>query len=83
MTTVTVVPGTAVPMTRGRPLLLASTGSAGATVSMVSDSETGWSLRYVKQYNAQTDQKISRLDCFYGWLAYRPEWAVAVQGGAS
>jgi hypothetical protein len=55
----------------------------GATVSSVSDEETGWAMRYVKQYNAQTDQKISRLDVFYGWLAFRPEWAVAVQGGAS
>lgn len=55
----------------------------GAESAMISDSETGWSLRYVRQYNGQSDQKISRLDCFYGWLAYRPEWAVAVQGGAS
>jgi hypothetical protein len=55
----------------------------GAEAGSVSDQETGWAARYVKQYNAQTDQKISRLDCFYGWLAFRPEWAVAVQGGAS
>ncbi len=55
----------------------------GADSAMVSDPETGWSARYVRQYNAQTDQKISRLDCFYGWLAYRPDWAVRVQGGAS
>jgi hypothetical protein len=55
----------------------------GADAAMVSDAETGWSMRYARQWNGQTDQKISRLDCFYGWLAYRPEWAVAVQGGAS
>lgn len=55
----------------------------GADCAMVSDAETGWSMRYARQWNGQTDQKISRLDCFYGWLAYRPEWAVAVQGGAS
>ena len=55
----------------------------GADVAMVSDAETGWSARYVRQYNAQSDQKISRLDVFYGWLAYRPDWAVRVQGGAS
>jgi hypothetical protein len=55
----------------------------GADVAMVSDAETGWSARYVRQYNAQSDQKISRLDCFYGWLAYRPDWACTVQGGAS
>jgi hypothetical protein len=55
----------------------------GADSAMVSDAETGWSMRYARQWNGQTDQKISRLDCFYGWLAYRPEWAVAIQGGAS
>lgn len=55
----------------------------GADSAMVSDAETGWAMRYARQWNGQTDQKISRLDCFYGWLAYRPEWAVAVQGGAS
>jgi len=55
----------------------------GADSSMVSDSETGWAARYVRQYNAQSDQKISRLDCFYGWLAYRPDWAVVIEGGAS
>lgn len=55
----------------------------GADASSVSDSETGWSARYVRQYNAQSDQKISRLDCFYGWLAYRPDWACVVAGGAS
>lgn len=55
----------------------------GADAASVSDSETGWSARYVRQYNAQSDQKVSRLDCFYGWLAYRPDWACTVQGGAS
>jgi uncharacterized protein YgbK (DUF1537 family) len=55
----------------------------GADVAMVSDAATGWSARYVRQYNAQSDQKISRLDCFYGWLAYRPDWACVVCGGAS
>ncbi len=55
----------------------------GADSAMVSDAETGWAARYVRQYNAQSDQKISRLDVFYGWLAYRPDWACRVQGGAS
>ncbi len=55
----------------------------GADVAMVSDPATGWSARYVRQYNAQSDQKISRLDCFYGWLTYRPDWACVVAGGAS
>lgn len=55
----------------------------GADVAQVSDAETGWSARYARQWNAQSDQKISRLDCFYGWLAYRPDWACVVAGGAS
>ncbi len=55
----------------------------GADVASVSDSQTGWAARYARQWNAQSDQKISRLDVFYGWLAYRPDWACRVQGGAS
>ena len=55
----------------------------GADVASVSDPQTGWSARYARQWNAQSDQKISRLDMFYGWLAYRPDWACRVQGGAS
>jgi len=55
----------------------------GADVSMVSDDQLGFSLRYARQWNAATDQKISRVDCFYGWKEFRPEWAVRVEGGAS
>jgi len=55
----------------------------GAEASSVSDSETGWAATYVRQFSAQTYVGISRLDLFYGWLAYRPDWAVRVQGGAS
>jgi hypothetical protein len=55
----------------------------GADVAMVSDGQLGFSLRYARQWNASTDQKISRVDCFYGWKEYRPEWAVRVEGGAS
>jgi hypothetical protein len=55
----------------------------GAEASPVSDPETGWAATYVRQFNAQTYVGISRLDVFYGWLAYRPDWACRVQGGAS
>ena len=47
------------------------------------DIEGAKAIAQVEQWNGQTDQKISRLDCFYGWLAYRPDWACRVQGGAS
>jgi hypothetical protein len=55
----------------------------GADVAPLSDNQTGWAMRYARQYNAQTDQKISRIDMFYGWLAFRPDWACLVEGGAS
>ncbi len=55
----------------------------GAEASTVSDAETGWAATYVRQFNAQSYQSISRLDVFYGWLAYRPDWACVVAGGAS
>jgi hypothetical protein len=55
----------------------------GADVGQISDPETGWSARVARQWNAQSDQLITRLDCFYGWLAYRPDWACVVAGGAS
>jgi hypothetical protein len=55
----------------------------GADVAMVSDDQLGFSLRYARQWNAQSDQKVSRVDCFYGWREFRPEWAVRVEGGAS
>jgi hypothetical protein len=55
----------------------------GAEASHVSDAESGWAATYVRQFNAQSYQSISRLDVFYGWLAYRPDWAVRVAGGAS
>lgn len=55
----------------------------GATVGFINDEETGWSMRYVKQYQAGNDQKISRIDAFWGWKLFRPEWTVAIEGGAS
>jgi hypothetical protein len=52
----------------------------GATVARVSDNELNVSLRYVKQYSAQTDQKMARIDALYGFKEFRPEWACRVQG---
>lgn len=38
----------------------------------------GVAMRSVLAYNPQTDQAIDRLDVLYGYLAVRPEWAVAI-----
>ena len=55
----------------------------GAEAGVISDSQTGFAMRYARQWNAQSDQKISRIDAFWGWKVFRPEWTVAVEGGAS
>jgi hypothetical protein len=55
----------------------------GADASSISDAKTGFAMRYARQWNAQSDQKVSRIDAFWGWAVYRPEWLVAVEGGAS
>lgn len=52
----------------------------GATVARVSDNEMNVSLRYVKQYSAQSDQKMARIDALYGFKEFRPDWACRVQG---
>ena len=54
----------------------------GAEVSKVrADSEEdGLSIRYVQQYNAQTDQKIQRFDVLYGWAVVRPELGCLIKG---
>jgi hypothetical protein len=52
----------------------------GATVSRVSDNEMNVSLRYVKQYSAQSDQKMARIDALYGFREFRPDWACRIQG---
>jgi len=54
----------------------------GARASRVSDNELGISLRMVQQYNIQTDQNASRLDCLYGWKTVREDLAARVWGGA-
>jgi hypothetical protein len=50
----------------------------GADVTQVSSKSLAVSLRYVKQYSGQTDQKIERIDALYGWTVFRPEMAVRV-----
>ena len=52
----------------------------GAESSRVSNNALGVSLRFVKQYNIQTDQNAARLDCLYGWKTIRPELAVRAWG---
>ena len=55
-------------------------GADAASITGPGAAELGFALRYVRQYNAQSDQKISRVDCMFGWAPYRIEWACAVQG---
>jgi hypothetical protein len=52
----------------------------GATVARISDNELNISLRYVKQYSAQSDQKMARIDALYGFKEFRPDWACRVWG---
>ncbi len=44
------------------------------------DEESGLSVRLVRQYDANEDNFITRLDVIYGWLAARPEWACRISG---
>ena len=37
-------------------------------------------LRLAKQWNILSDQNLARIDCIYGWQAYRPEWIVRILG---
>ena len=46
-------------------------------------SYDGVSMRSVLAYNPGTDQAIDRLDVLFGYLAVRPEWAVAVADSVS
>jgi hypothetical protein len=54
--------------------------NGGATTSSVRSKTLGLSLRYVQQYNIQTDQNASRFDILYGWATLRPELACRVVG---
>lgn len=48
----------------------------GATTGYVSDKETRVKMRLAKQYNAQTDQKLSRIDTLGGVAPILPYFAV-------
>ena len=52
----------------------------GAESSRVSNNQLGIALRFVKQYNIQTDQNAARLDCLYGWKTIRHELAARAWG---
>ncbi len=53
----------------------------GATTGYVSDKETRVKMRMAKQYNAQTDQKLSRIDTLGGVAPILPYFAVRAWGG--
>lgn len=48
---------------------------AGANVERVNSEESKFSIRWVEQYNIQTDQEPSRFDIIYGWAAVLPYFA--------
>jgi hypothetical protein len=52
----------------------------GAIAERIQSKPLGFSLRMAKQWNALSDQNLCRIDCIYGWKAYRPEWIVRIQG---
>lgn len=52
----------------------------GAIAERIQSKPLGFSLRMAKQWNALSDQNLCRIDCIYGWKAYRKEWIVRVQG---
>tara|TARA_R110000868_G_scaffold315739_1_gene576617 strand:+ start:771 stop:1979 length:1209 start_codon:yes stop_codon:yes gene_type:complete len=52
----------------------------GAIAERIQSKPLGFSLRMAKQWNGLSDQNICRIDCIYGWKAYRPEWITRVQG---
>lgn len=52
----------------------------GAIAERIQSKPLGFSLRMAKQWNALSDQNLCRIDCIYGWKAYRPEWICRVQG---
>lgn len=53
---------------------------SGADASVATDPESGISVRLVKQYNAETDEQVTRLDVLYGWQVVRPSLACRIQG---
>lgn len=51
----------------------------GVDMSSVSQSD-GISIRFVRDYDVLNNRRICRFDLLAGFVAQRPEWAVAVQG---
>ena len=58
------------------------TNLAGAKSGYVSDRETRVKMRWVEQYNVQTDQMPSRIDTIGGIAAILPYFAVRCQGAS-
>jgi hypothetical protein len=52
----------------------------GAIGERISSKPLGFALRFVKQFNILSDQNLARVDCLYGWRAYRPEWMSIIYG---
>ena len=50
----------------------------GADVARTRSKQLNVALRYVRQYNGLSDQKLSRIDGLIGWTAFRPELAARV-----
>lgn len=44
------------------------------------DEESGLSIRFVRYYDGDNDQLISRADVLFGWLLAHKEWAARIQG---
>jgi hypothetical protein len=44
----------------------------------ISNKALGISVRFLKDYNIETDQSPARLDLLYGWAAVRPELAARI-----
>jgi hypothetical protein len=55
-------------------------GADASSITGPAAAELGFALRYVRQYSALTDQKVSRVDAFFGWAGYRTEWACVING---
>lgn len=47
--------------------------------SYARDPESGLSIRFVRYYDGDADQLVSRLDILFGWLTAHPEWACRIQ----
>ncbi len=59
---------------------LADVSDAGAMCVRVEDPEDGFSMRFVKQYQALIDQVVPRIDVLVGWAVTRPSLGVRIQG---